>query len=155
MIEKEEKEKIIKIIEDYLQCNSIQNLLLSEVTYQENNENISIPMIVSSKIICENKTVTIDYWKIVKDKKVQMNKMKKNFELIEIFKENENFVLIPIKSKKKEDDKDERIICNKIIVSCDNQLRLFVEKMEITTSTNYITFKQDSDGNSFSIHTFS
>ena len=142
-------------IEEYLTAKYTQKMMLSEVCYLENEQTINIPMIVTSKIICDNKTVTVDYWKI-KDKKIQPNKIKKSLESIEIFKENgnENFVLIITKSKKKDDEKDERIVCNKIIISSENSLRLFVERMLLSSSTNYITFKQDSHGNSLSIHSF-
>ncbi|BFU23702.1 hypothetical protein EHI8A_202970 [Entamoeba histolytica HM-1:IMSS-B] len=152
-----DKEKALISIEEYLCCKCLQKMILSEVNFFEGEKSKNIPMIISAKVICGNKTVTVDYWKL-KDKKIQVNKMKKSFDSIEIYKENknDNFIMIPFKIGQKNIEKEEdHIICNKIIITSDNfELKIIVDRMVMSSNANYITFKLDLNGNSFSIQSF-
>ncbi|KAL7720600.1 DAGKc domain-containing protein [Entamoeba marina] len=163
-------EEIVKDnIFSYLDSTNSQNINMGEVSFTTNETTKIMPFIVHLHIFCENKTVTIDYWKVKKDKS-QASRIKKTLDSIEIIKyeacdkvidkDNEYkdmFVLIPHKKKKKTDDgKDELFIVSKIIVSSEEvPLKIMVDRTTVPTLTHFVTIKSETNTpKSFVFHTF-
>ncbi|KAL7712497.1 DAGKc domain-containing protein [Entamoeba marina] len=112
----------------------------------ETGEEIIMPFIVHLHIFCENKTVTIDYWKVKKDKS-QASRIKKTLDSIEIIKYEACDKVI---------DKDIEYKDIKIIVSSEEvPLKIMVDRTTVPTLTHFVTIKSETNTpKSFVFHTF-
>ncbi|ELP89807.1 hypothetical protein EIN_425390 [Entamoeba invadens IP1] len=146
-----EKSKARDALLDYFNQNTQQKLKLSEITITDNEKTFNAHMLMSARVLCENKNVSVDYWK-VKDKKPTTVKTKKLIDMFELVKvrKDDCFAVTFSKPEKKEDDVNEVVMCTKIVISSEDEgIKVMVDRCLVSSEASYITFKYEMPNNVF------